>query len=82
MRVFQDSTDRRQTRRSGAFYRASQHFSSGFDETSLDWMVSDTKDFTNFFQPVAGDGDAVVDRRIYTEILAAGVARGERADEV
>ncbi len=35
--------------------------SRGLEEIGLDRKVSYTKNFTNFIQPVAGFGDAVVD---------------------
>jgi hypothetical protein len=38
--------------------------SRGFEELGLDRRASDTKDFTDFIQPVAGDGDAAVDENV------------------
>jgi hypothetical protein len=35
--------------------------SRGFEGNGLNQKLSDSKDFTNLFQPVAGDGDAAVD---------------------
>jgi hypothetical protein len=34
--------------------------SRGFGKRGLSKKVSDSKDFTNFIQPVAGDGDAAM----------------------
>jgi hypothetical protein len=38
--------------------------SRGFEENGWNRKASDTKDFANFVQAVAGDGDAAVDGRI------------------
>ena len=45
-------------------------------------MMSDSKDFTNFFQAVAGDGDPAVDGGVEAEIVAAGTAWGEGPDAI
>jgi hypothetical protein len=49
----------------------------------LAWAGScQTPDFANFLQPIAGDGDAAVDRGIESEVVAAALARGERANPI
>jgi hypothetical protein len=56
--------------------------SRGFKGRGLDLKVSDTKDFPNFLESVAGDGDAAVDGGIELKIVAAGAARGEGAHTI
>jgi len=50
--------------------------SRGFKGRGLNLKVSQAKDFPNFLQAVAGNGDAVVDGRVQLEIVTAGAARG------
>ena len=51
-------------------------------ETGLMWEPSYTEDSADFWEAVAGDGDATVDRRVEAEVVAAGFARGDGADAV
>lgn len=52
------------------------------DEAGPDRKPSDSEDFPNSLESVAGDGDAAVDWRIEAKVVVARVARGERADAI
>ena len=55
--------------------------SSGLNEVGRSRKLSDTKYSSDFYHPVAGDGDAVVDWGIKAEVIVTGFARGTHAIE-